>query len=136
MFGQFTGKKQTNSGLDLARGDGGFLVVVSKAGSFSSDALEDVIHERVHDAHGFAGDASVGVHLLHDFVDVDGIAFPSLAGPSLFASNNLFSGLLLAFLSNWGFRGHLEISIFTQNEMRCAFNSICALLYLKSCGIN
>ena len=111
VFGQLTGKKQTNSGLDLARGDGGFLVVVSKAGSFSSDALEDVIHERVHDAHGFAGDAGVWMHLLHNLVDVDRIAFLSLArSPLLVSSDLLGGGLLLTFLS-YCFGGHCKLSI-------------------------
>ena len=56
VFGQFTGQKQPDGGLDLAGADSGFLVVVSKAGSFGGDAfIEDVVDERVYDAHGFAG---------------------------------------------------------------------------------
>ena len=31
VFGQFTGQKQPDGGLDLAGADGGFLVVVRKA---------------------------------------------------------------------------------------------------------
>ena len=77
VFGQFTGQKQPDGGLDLARTDGRFLVVVGKAGSFSSDALEDVVNERVHDAHGFAGDTGVRMNLLQHLVDVDSIAFLS-----------------------------------------------------------
>ena len=75
VFSQLTRQKETNSGLDLPRGDGGFLVVVSQAGSLASDALEDIVDEGVHDAHGLAGDTSVGMDLLHDLVDVDGVAF-------------------------------------------------------------
>ena len=58
---------------------------MGKAGSFGGDALEDVVNERVHDAHGFAGDTSVRVNLnlLQHFVDVDSIAFPSLSSPLL-----------------------------------------------------
>ena len=72
-----------------------------KAGSFGGDALEDVVDERVHDAHGFAGDTSVRVNLLQHLVDVDSIAFLSLS-PSLllsFTSGLYLSGFLLAFLS-------------------------------------
>ena len=72
-----------------------------KAGSFSGDALEDVVDEGVHDAHGFAGDTSVRVNLLQHLVDVDSIAFLSLS-PSLllsFSSSLCLSGSLLAFLS-------------------------------------
>ena len=72
-----------------------------KAGSFGGDALEDVVDEGVHDAHGFAGDTSVRVNLLQHLVDVDSIAFLSLS-PSLllsFSSGLCLSGSLLAFLS-------------------------------------
>ena len=111
VFSQFTGQKQPDSGLDLARADGRLLVVMGKAGSFGGDALEDVVNERVHDAHGFAGDTSVRVNLLQHLVDVDSIAFPSLSSPLLLAISNGFSlsGFLLAFLScNFGW--HLDKS--------------------------
>ena len=77
---------------------------MGKAGSFGGDALEDVVHERVHDAHGFAGDTSVRVNLLQHLVDVDSIAFLSLSPPLLLFSCSLcLSGSLLAFLScNFG----------------------------------
>ena len=77
MFSQLAGQNKTDSGLDLSRGDSGFPVVVSKAGGLASDALEDVIDEGVHDAHGLARHTGVGVDLLHDLVNVHGIAFPS-----------------------------------------------------------
>ena len=78
---------------------------MGKAGSFGGDALEDVVDERVHDAHGFAGDTSVRVNLLQHLVDVDSIAFLSLSSSLLlFTSRGLcLSGFLLAFLScNFG----------------------------------
>ena len=56
---------------------------MGKSGSIGGDALKDVVHERVHDAHGFAGDTSVRVNLLQHLVDVDGIAFLSLSPPLL-----------------------------------------------------
>ena len=70
---QFSGQKKPDSGLDFARTNGGFLVVHGQAGRFSGDPLKDVVDERVHDAHGFAGDAGVGVDLLQHFVYVDRI---------------------------------------------------------------
>ena len=108
MLGQFTGQKQPDGGLDLARADGRLLVVVGQAGSFGGDALENVVDERVHDAHCFAGDTSVRVNLLQHLVDVDSIAFLSLS-PSFLLSidGGLFTGLLLSFLSNWSFWCHL-----------------------------
>lgn len=52
VLGQLTGQEQTDGGLDLPGGDGATLVVVSEAAGFGGDALEDVVHERVHDGHG------------------------------------------------------------------------------------
>ena len=49
VLGKLTGEKETDSRLDLAGGDGGTLVVVGKTGSLGRDALEDVVHEGVHD---------------------------------------------------------------------------------------
>ena len=108
VFGQFTGQKQPDGCLDLARTDGRFLVVVGKAGSFSSDALEDVVNERVHDAHGFAGDTGVRMNLLQHLVDVDSIAFLSLSPPLLLSIrwSLCLSSSLLAFLSCY-FRCHI-----------------------------
>ena len=76
MLSQFSGKEEADSGLDFSGGDGRPLVVVSKSGSLSGDSFEDIVHEAVHDAHGLAGHSGVGVHLLQDFVDVDGVGLP------------------------------------------------------------
>ena len=73
MFGQLSRQEEPDSSLDLPRGDGGALVVVSELASLSSNTLEQVVDERVHDAHGLGGDTGVGVHLLQDLVDVDGV---------------------------------------------------------------
>ena len=51
------------------------LGVVRQARRLGGDPLEDVVNEGVHDAHGFAGDARVGVDLLQHFVYVNGVAF-------------------------------------------------------------
>uniref|UniRef100_A0AAQ4RF76 Histone H2B n=1 Tax=Gasterosteus aculeatus aculeatus TaxID=481459 RepID=A0AAQ4RF76_GASAC len=74
VLGQLAGQQQAHSGLDLPGGDGGALVVVSQARGLTGDALKDVAHERVHDAHGLGGDAGVGVDLLHHLVHIDGVA--------------------------------------------------------------
>ena len=83
MFGQFTGEEKPDGGLDLPGGDGGPLVVVGQAGSFSSDTFEDIVDERVHDAHGFGGDTSVGMDLLQHLVDVDSVRFLPFLGTLL-----------------------------------------------------
>ncbi|XP_033730659.1 uncharacterized protein LOC117320083 [Pecten maximus] len=83
VLGQFTGQKETDSGLDLPTGDGGPLVVVSETGSLSGDSLKDVVDKAVHDGHGLAGHTGVGVHLFQHFVDVDAVGFPPLPPPFL-----------------------------------------------------
>ena len=76
VLGQLTGQEETDSGLDLSAGDGWSPVVVGKTAGLGSDTLEDIVDKGVHDAHGLAGYTSVGVDLLQDLVDVDGVRFP------------------------------------------------------------
>ena len=104
MLGQFTRQKETDCSLDLPAGDGGALVVVGQSGSLSRDSLEDIVDKGVHDRHGLAADASVGVHLLQHLVDVDGIAFLPLALALLVAGANslCLAGLLGALGANFG----------------------------------
>lgn len=75
MLGQFTRENEANSGLDLAGGDGGTLVVGGQLGGFGGDALKDVVDEGVQDGHGLVGDTSVGVDLLQHTVNVGGVGF-------------------------------------------------------------
>ena len=89
---------------------------MGKAGSFGGDALEDVVHKRVHDAHGFAGDASVRVNLFQHFVDVDGIAFLSLS-PPLFLSIRWGLSLSSSFVAF--FPATLGAMSIDQNEREC-----------------
>ena len=42
MLGKLTGEDEADRGLDLARGDGGLLVVGGELGGLGCDALEDV----------------------------------------------------------------------------------------------
>ena len=95
VLGQFSGQEQTDCGLDFPGSDGGASVVVSQTGSFSGDALEDVVDKAVHDGHGLAGDSGVGVNLLQDLVDVGRVGLN--AGLAALAS--LVSSLLSSRLS-------------------------------------
>ena len=83
VLGQLSRQQEPDGGLDLPGGDGGPLVVVGELAGLSGDPLEQVVDERVHDAHGLGGDTGVGVHLLQDLVDVDGIGLLPLALPLL-----------------------------------------------------
>ena len=87
VLGKLTGKKKTDCSLNLPRSDGRLLVVVSQATGFGGDTLEDVVDERVHDGHGLAGDASVGVDLLQHLVDVDGVGLLSTMATLLLVSS-------------------------------------------------
>ncbi len=110
VLGQLSGEEETDGGLDLSGGDGGPLVVVGQTGSLGSDALEDVVDEGVHDAHGLGADAGVGVDLLQHLVDVDCVGLLSLAVLLLVTSlgDGLLglSGLLGGFSSGLGW--HVE----------------------------
>jgi hypothetical protein len=83
VLGQLSGQKEPDGSLDLPRGDGGPLVVVGELAGLGSDTREQVVDEGVHDAHGLGGDTGVGVHLLQDLVDVDGIRLLPLSLPLL-----------------------------------------------------
>ena len=78
VLSQLSGKEKSDSRLNLPRGDGCPLVVVSETGSFGSDPFEDIVNEGVHDAHGLGRDTGVRVDLLQHLVDVDGVRFLSL----------------------------------------------------------
>lgn len=110
MLGQLSGEEETDSGLDLPGGDGGALVVVGKAAGLGGDALKDVVDKGVHDAHGLGGDTGVGVHLLQDLVDVDGIGLLAGALALLVSLGDVLLGLasLLGGLSG-GLGGHDEV---------------------------
>jgi len=102
VLSQLSREEEPHGGLDLPGGDGGPLVVVSQTGSLSGDPGEDVVDEGVHDAHGLGGDTGVGVHLLQDLVDVDGVGLLPLSFPLLLVSlGNGLGGLagLLGSLS-------------------------------------
>ena len=103
VLGELSRKKQPDSGLDLAGGDGRPLVVVGEARGFSGEPLEDVVDKRVHDGHGLGGDAGVGVHLLEHLVDVDGIRLFPLGRPLfLISSSSGFRDDCLGRLSTLG----------------------------------
>ena len=84
---------QPHRSLDFTACDGVLLVVVGQAGGLVGNTLKDVVHEGVHNAHGLTGDAGIGMHLFHHFVDIDGVAFLARL-PPLFSVG---SGRLLSF---------------------------------------
>ena len=79
MLGELTWEEESDGGLDLTGGESVLLVVADESGALSGNLLEDVVDERVHDAHGSLGDTSLWVDLLEDSVDVDREGFGSLS---------------------------------------------------------
>ena len=119
MFGQLSGQEETDGCLDLSGGDGGPLVVVGQTAGLGGDALEDVVHEGVHDGQGLGGDPCVGMHLLQHFVDVDGVRFPPPPF-ALLVSGTLGLGLaggLLGSLGCW-FGRHVH-AVVVRRRMVC-----------------
>ena len=112
---------ETHSGLDLAAGDGVFLVVVSQARGLRGDALEDVVDEGVHDAHGLAGDASVRVHLLQHLVDVDRVALLARLLLLLVSGGLGFGGGFLLALLGCDLARHVAMSSFLLLSSRLKF---------------
>ena len=127
VLGELTGQKETDCRLDFATRDGRAAIVVGEARRFGGDALEDGVHEAVHDRHRLAADAGIGVNLLQHLVDVDGIALPSALSAFLVARSDglRLAGGLLRSLRRW-FRWHdcdLEIKLMFK-EKNCNFLNI------------
>lgn len=130
VFCEFTGKEKTHSGLNFPGRNGRLLVLKCQAGCLSSNSLEDIVYERVHDAHCFGRDSDIGVNLFQNIVDVDSIAFLSLPLSLLFArSTNLSTFLscsLLSFLGHFwrlfttGFGSVRHFRFLQKLELNCA----------------
>ena len=121
VLGQLAGKVQPHSGLDFATGDGVLLVVVGQAGGFGGDALKDIIHEGVHDAHGLGGDAGIRVHLLEHLVNVDRIALLATLSPLLgLAPSGLGLGcrLLLTLLRRYFARHACSSIVWNSSQIK------------------
>merc|ERR1719362_2664649 len=89
VLGELTGEQETDSGLVLSAGENVRLVVADRAEGLTSNLLEDVVDEGVHDAHGLLGDTGLGVNLLEDTVDADGEGLSA----SLVGSSSLLDSL-------------------------------------------
>ena len=113
MLGQLSGKKETNCSLDLSAGDGGLLIVVRQSRGLSGNALEDIVNEAVHDGHRLAGNARVGMDLLHDLVDVNSVALLAATSPLLVCPDRTLgvTGFLLSLSTDFGRHGDKSFEI-------------------------
>ncbi|KAJ6717586.1 hypothetical protein OIU79_005704, partial [Salix purpurea] len=71
MFRKLSRQDQSDSGLDLPRGNGGLLVVPRKPRRLLSELLKNIVDETVHDTHCLAGDPNVRMDLFQDLKDID-----------------------------------------------------------------
>ena len=81
VLDELTRKEELDCSLDLTGGDGGLLVVVSKTTGLGSNPLKQIVGHGVEDTHGLGMKTSVGVDLLQNPLDVDGVG--RLPPPSL-----------------------------------------------------
>ena len=101
---QLAGQQQSDGSLDFPTADCRSLVVVRQTRRLGGNALEDVVDERVHDAHGLAGDSSVRVDLLEHLIDVNAETFLSPCAPllRLVGRRGLFHSFLVALACSHG----------------------------------
>ena len=85
VLGELTREQEANGGLDLSGGEGLLLVVPSEANGLVGQSVKRVVDERVHDHHCLLGDASLGVNLLKNLVDVRGEGLDVFAAVGLCA---------------------------------------------------
>nr|XP_025746799.1 uncharacterized protein LOC112838222 [Callorhinus ursinus] len=122
VLGQLPGQQQAHGRLDLPGRDGRALVVMRQAGRLARDALEDVVDERVHDAHGLGRDAGVGVHLLQHLVHVHRVALLAAAlallAVLLLRLGHRLLGALLRGRSRLGGLGHGDVRTRNPNRVK------------------
>ena len=72
---QLPRNQEPNSSMDISRRQGWPFQILCKSSAFLCETFKHVVHERIHYAHGFAGDTTVGMDLLQDLVDKVRITF-------------------------------------------------------------
>lgn len=105
VLGELTWKEESDGSLDLSAGEGVLSVVSHELGGLEGDLLEDILDEGVHDVHASLGNASLGVDLLEDSVDVHGEGLGSLSSSVGSTSLLAWSGSSLGNLGGWGSLG-------------------------------
>ena len=120
---EFSGEDELDSRLNLSGWKSSSLVESDEFGSFSGDSVEGIVDEGVHDVHGLLWDSDVGVHLLEDFVDVDGEGLDSSSSGFLVSSG--FFGL------GW-FLSHFDVlnSVLLKAQSNHTWNIINPPLFL------
>lgn len=63
VLGQLRGQDEAHRRPNLARTERRLLVDANQTRRLSRQLLEDIVHERVQDAHGIRGDPRVTMHL-------------------------------------------------------------------------
>merc|ERR1719244_288755 len=100
MLGQLPWQEESDGSLDLSGGNGGPLVILSQATRLSCQALEYVVHKRVHDRHRLGGHPSVRMDLFQNLIDVNSVRFlPLLSFLLSLLTSTLFRGTVISRVS-------------------------------------
>ena len=119
VLGKLSRKDKTDSGLDLSGRKSRLVVEAAELSSLSSDTLEDVSDERVHDGHSAAGDTGIRVNLLENLVDVGRVGLNALLAALGFGLLGLL-WLLGRGLGGFRLGRHAEVTVLYE---LCALSS-------------
>ena len=78
VLGKIAWENKADGGLDFAGAEGVAVVHVNEAGTFASNAFENISNKGVHNHHGLVRDTNVWVNLFENFEDVRGESFGAL----------------------------------------------------------
>jgi len=86
VLSELTRKHEPDSSLNLAGGKSRLFVVSGELPSLSSNTLENVVDEGVHNGHTLLADTGIWVDLLENLVDVRAVRLGTLLAALLIAS--------------------------------------------------
>ena len=104
MLREFSWQQKTNGSLHFARRNGPLLIVMRQSWRFASNSFEDIVHERIHDAHRLARDTNIGMDLFQNFVDVDTVSLLPGSSPLRLRFGSLSLSTFSSFLCRALFR--------------------------------
>ena len=105
VSGEFSGEDEFDSWLDFSGRKSSSFIESDEFWTFSGNSVESIMNERVHDVHGFLWDTNVGVHLLKNFVDIDGESLNSSSSCFLVSFGSWSSFLLSGHLCYYYYVG-------------------------------
>ena len=118
MLAKVSRQQQAHSGLDLSVRDGGALGGADQARGLVGDALEDVLRERIQDAHGLLRQAQALVNLPQNPGEIGGETVEAAAAAAA------APWLLLLQTLRVGFRGFRGAEAFLRGRLRAGLSHV------------